>query len=83
MPRYAEVAAVYGGIARAVAPVLNRIAADCAEVGEPCLSALVVLDGTGLPERLHGEPLEPTNAGSGTAWLDELDRIRRYLWPSA
>lgn len=83
MPRYAEVAAMYGGVARAVAPVLNKIAADCAEAGEPDLSALVVLDSTGLPGSLHGEPLDPTDAGARAAWLNELDRIRRYPWPTA
>ena len=83
IPRYAEVAAVYGGIARAVAPVLNRIAADCAAAGEPDLSALVVLDSTGLPGSLHGQPLVPTDTGARTAWLDELDQIRRYPWPAA
>ncbi len=47
MPRYGEVAEVYGGIARAVAPVLNSVARDCAAAGEPDLSALVVLSDTG------------------------------------
>ena len=51
LPRYGEVAEVYGGIARAVAPVLNSVARDCAQAGEPDLSALVVLYvGLGLKE---------------------------------
>lgn len=82
MPRYGEVAAVYGGVARAVGPVLNSIAADCESAGEPDLSALVVLESTGLPGRLRGEVLDPTDASARTAWLDELDKIRRYPWMS-
>lgn len=80
MPRYGEVAAVYGGIARAVAPVLNAIAADCARAHEPDLSALVVLDDTGLPGRLNGEILDPSDPAARAAWQLELSRIRRHPW---
>ncbi len=80
MPRYGEVADVYGGIARAVAPVLNSVARDCARAGEPDLSALVVLADTGLPGRLNGEVLDPTKAGARAAWQAELQRIRRHPW---
>ncbi len=59
LPRYGEVAEVYGGIPRAVAPVLNAVARDCAAAGEPDSSALVVLSDTGLPGRLNGEVLDP------------------------
>lgn len=51
MPRHGEVAVVYGGIARAVAPVLNSVARDCGDAGEPDLSALVVLADSGPPGR--------------------------------
>jgi hypothetical protein len=83
MPRYAEVAAVYGGTARAVAPVLNTIAEDCARAGEPDLSALVVLVGTGLPGKLNGEVVDPADTGAKRAWMDELTRIRRHSWPQS
>lgn len=81
LPRYGEVAAVYGGIPRAVAPVLNAVARDCKLAGEPDLSALVVLGRTGLPGRLNGEVLVPEDLLARTAWLSELRRIRGYNWP--
>ncbi len=54
LPRYGEVAAAIGGVARAVAPVLNSIAKQCENRGEPDLSALVVLSGSGLPGDARG-----------------------------
>ena len=85
LPRYGEVADVYGGVARAVAYVLNSVARDCAVAGEPDLSALVVLADTGLPGRLNGEVLDPQDATAFTAWQAELQRIRHHGWaePSA
>lgn len=80
LPRYGEVAAVYGGIPRAVAPVLNAVARDCAEAGEPDLSALVVLESTGLPGRLGGQVVDPADPRSRALWRDELTRIRSYGW---
>ena len=80
LPRYGEVADVYGGIARAVAPALNSVARDCAAAVEPDLSALVVLADTGLPGRLNGALLDPQSPGARTAWLAELQRIRTYAW---
>lgn len=80
MPRYGEVAAVYGGVARAVAPVLNAVARDCDHAGEPDLSALVVLADSGLPGRLNGEVVDPQDPGARSAWLAELQRIRSYNW---
>ena len=68
LPRYGEVADVYGGIARAVAPVLNSVARDCAVAGEPDLSALVVLSDTGLPGRLNSEVLDPADPTAHAAW---------------
>lgn len=82
MPRYGEVAAVYGGIARAVAPVLNSVARDCARAGEPDLPALVVLADTGLPGRLNGQVLDPQSPTARAGWRAELERIRRYPWPA-
>ena len=81
LPRYGEVAQVYGGIARAVAPVLNAVARDCARAGEPDLSALVVLDSTGLPGRLNGEVLDSQDPRTRTEWQMELVRSRAYPWP--
>jgi hypothetical protein len=80
LPRYGEVAQVYGGIPRAVAPVLNAVARDCARAGEPDLSALVVLSDTGLPGRLNGEVVDPQDPRVRTAWQGELNRIRRFDW---
>ncbi len=80
LPRYGEVAEVYGGIPRAVAPVLNAVARDCAAAGEPDLSALVVLSETGLPGRLNGEVVDPQDPRSRSAWLAELRRIRGHDW---
>ena len=59
LPRYGEVADVYGGIARAVAPVFDSLAKDCAQAGEPDLLAVVVLSKTGLPGRLNSGLLNP------------------------
>lgn len=81
MPRYGEVAEVYGGIARAVAPVLNAVARDCAAAGEPDLSALVVLANTGLPGRLNGEVLDPQDPQARVSWQAELQRVRDHTWP--
>ncbi len=81
LPRYGEVAEVYGGVARAVAPVLNSVARDCARAGEPDLSALVVLVDTGLPGRLNGQVLDPSDARARIAWQTELERIRNFAWP--
>ena len=83
LPRYGEVAEVYGGIARAVAPVLNSVARDCAQAGEPDLSALVVLSDSGLPGRLNGAVLDRQDPMARTAWLAELRRIRTCAWPNA
>lgn len=80
MPRYGEVAAVYGGIARAVAPVLNSVARDCSRAGEPDLSALVVLADTGLPGRLNGEVVDPDDPQANGAWVAEVQRIRDHTW---
>jgi hypothetical protein len=83
LPRYGEVAQVYGGIARAVAPVLNAVARDCAAAGEPDLSALVVLSSIGLPGRLNGQALDPQDSSARSAWLAELERVRRHRWRDA
>lgn len=83
LPRYGEVAQVYGGIPRAVAPVLNAVARDCAAAGEPDLSSLVVLSETGLPGRLNGEVVDPQDPEARTAWLAELARVRRHDWMDA
>ena len=80
LPRYGEVAAVYGGIARAVAPVLNSIARDGARDNEPDLSALVVLTDTGLPGRLNGQVVDRDDRRVLSAWQSELARIRTYGW---
>lgn len=81
LPRYAEVAQVYGGVPQGVAPVLNAVARDCALAGEPDLSALVVLADTGLPGRLNGQVVDPQDPTVRQAWLSELQRIRGYAWP--
>lgn len=83
LPRYGEVAQLYGGIARAVAPVLNAVARDCAEAGEPDLSALVVLSDTGLPGRLKGQVVDPQDPRAHAAWCSELARIRAFEWPGS
>lgn len=82
LPRYGEVAAAIGGIARAVAPVLNSVASECEQRGVPDLSAVVVLGGTGLPGMLHGQPLDAGDATARTRWQAELQRVRAHPWPS-
>ncbi len=81
LPRYGEVAELYGGIARAVAPVLNCVARDCTPAGEPDLCALVVLADTGLPGRLNSQVLDPSDLGARTAWRAELERVRSFARP--
>jgi hypothetical protein len=79
LPTYGEVAAVYGGIARAVGPVLNTIARDCEKAGEPDLTALVVDKTTRLPGTFLGRPVLAGQA-SESRWRDELTRLRRQSW---
>lgn len=80
LPRYGEVADAIGTVPRAVAPVLNSVAKQCHERGEPDLSVLVVLRGTGLPAMLHGEPVDPEDAAVRQRFLDELARVRQHNW---
>ena len=80
LPRYGEVAQVVGGIAQGVAPVLNSVARDCVKAGEPDLSALVVLAGSGLLGRLDGEVVDPDDRRVLVAWQVELERIRAHNW---
>jgi hypothetical protein len=79
LPTYGEVAAVYGGIARAAGPVLNSIARDCEVAGEPDLTALVVDKSTRLPGTFLGQPVI-AGAASEARWHDELARIRNHAW---
>lgn len=79
LPTYGEVAALYGGIARAVGPVLNSIRRDCDRAGEPDLTALVVDKRTGLPGSFAGRPVEPGSA-TELEWYAELQRIRKHHW---
>jgi hypothetical protein len=79
LPAYGEVAAIYGGIARAVGPVLNSIARDCESAGEPDLTALVVDSRTGLPGTFLGQPVAAGTAREAR-WRAELARIRRHPW---
>lgn len=79
LPTYGDVAATYGGIARAAGPVLNTIARDCREAGEPDLSALVVDKASGLPGTFAGMPVDPGSANFA-AWRAELVRIARHHW---
>ena len=79
LPTYGEVAAQYGGIARAAAQVLNSVRRDCDAAGEPDLSALVVDMVSGLPRASNGQPVVRGTA-SEAQWLDELRRIRAYPW---
>ena len=78
LPRYGGVAPVYG-IPRAVAPVLNAVARDCAAAGEPDLSARVVLADLGLPGRLNGRVLDPQDPLARVSWQAELQRVRRRI----
>lgn len=79
LPTCGDVAASYGGTARAVGPVLNTIARDCAQVGDPDLSALVVEKRAGLPGTYDGQLVEPGSAQE-VAWRAELAKIRRHDW---
>ena len=80
LPRYGDVAAAIGGIARAVAPVLNSVAKQCQERGEPDLSVLVVLQGSGLPGMLGGRPVDVGDPTVEQRWRDELQRVRVHPW---
>ena len=79
LPTYGEVATIYGGIARAVGPVLNSIRRDCDQAGEPDLTALVVDKKTKLPGSFAGRPVEPGTAAE-VEWRAELERIRKHQW---
>ena len=80
LPRYGEVAAATGGIARAVAPVVNSIAEQCQDPGEPDLSVLVVLSGSGLPGMLGGRPVDASDPTVRERWHTELQRVRVHPW---
>jgi hypothetical protein len=41
----------------------------------------VVLADTGLPGRLNGQVLDPSDPGVRNAWQTELERIRNFAWP--
>jgi hypothetical protein len=77
LPTYGEVAALYGGIARAVAPVLNSVALECRNNGEPDLSVLVVDAESRLPGNVGGEPVVKGEK-SERLWLEELERVRKH-----
>lgn len=79
LPTYGDVASAYGGIARAVAPVLNSVAEDCRRAGEPDLSALVVNKASGFAGSFDGAPVVE-GARNEESWLAESDRIRRHPW---
>ncbi len=79
LPTYGELAAQYGGIARAAGPVLNSVRRDCTNAGEPDLSALVVDKRTRLPGTFLGEPVE-AGRDSEARWRSELERIRSHTW---
>jgi hypothetical protein len=79
LPTYGEAAAEYGGIARAVGPVLNSIARDCEVSGEPDLTALVVDKRSRFPGTFLGQPVIPGTA-SEARWHKELARIRSHAW---
>lgn len=79
LPTYQDVADSYGGIARAVAPVLMSLAADCAAAGEPDLTALVVEQATGRPATLQGVAFTGRPAQEAT-WANLLAQLRAYPW---
>jgi hypothetical protein len=79
LPTYGDVAALYGGIARGVAPVLNSIARDCEAAGEPDLTALVVDRDSRRPRSFEGRPVEP-GTHVEVRWRQELARLRKHVW---
>ena len=79
LPTYGEVAASYGGVARAVGPVLNTIWRDCSARGEPDLTVLVVDKSTHLPGTFDGQQVDPGSRAE-TRWRDELRKVRQYDW---
>lgn len=79
LPTYGEVAAAYGGVARAAGPVLNSIARDCERAAEPDLTALVVDGSTRLPGTFRGQPVVAGDA-SEVRWRAEVARVRAYDW---
>src|SRR4051812_14676036 len=79
LPTYGEVAAAYGGIARAAGPVLNSIARDCELAAEPDLTAMVVDKSTRLPGTFRGKPVIADDA-TEARWRAELARIRTHDW---
>jgi len=79
LPTYQDVADAYGGIARAVAPVLMSVAADCAAAGEPDLTALVVEQATGRPAALQGVAFTGQPAQEAT-WASLIAQLRAYPW---
>ena len=81
LPTYGDVAESYGGIARAVGPVLNSIRRECDADDAPDLTALVVDKATRLPGTFRGDPV-PAGSATEAQWRDELARVRRHDWSS-
>lgn len=79
LPTYGEVAAAYGGVARAAGPVLNSIARDCKRAAEPDLTVLVVDRSTRLPGTFCGQPVIAGDT-SEVKWRVEVARVRAYDW---
>jgi hypothetical protein len=79
LPTYGEVAAAYGGIARAAGPVLNSIAQDCEMAAEPDLTVLVVDRSTRLPGTFRGQPVVAGDTSEAN-WRAEVARVRAHDW---
>lgn len=79
LPTYGEVAAAYGGVARAAGPVRNSIARDCELAAEPDLTVLVVDTSTRLPGTFRGQPVVADDA-SEAIWRLEVARVRAQDW---
>lgn len=82
LPTYGDAAESYGGIPRAVGPILNSIARDCTAADEPDLTALVVDRTSRRPRSFEGHPVEPGSTAEGR-WRQELERIRSHRWQDA
>lgn len=83
LPTYATFAESYGGVPRAAAPVLNSLAAQCAEAAEPDLTVLVVQGETGRPGAIDDHPFVVGDPADERRWAELLAQVRSYAWPEA
>ncbi|MEV4707867.1 hypothetical protein [Actinoplanes sp. NPDC049316] len=77
LPTYGELARYFGGSNQGQEAVLNRLAKQCEQRGEPDLTVLVVNAKDRRPSRFEGRPWSD---GQWPTWRQELTNVRAHQW---